>query len=465
MNKTISRLFTAGAVTATLLSSTLTFGADNLLRPQVLEENLSPLWAQEYIGSDLIREELAQYETSMVDLAVIDLGFEEEHITLSEGFENIDVPFQRNGNRRMRANHGTSVVNLLTGPSNLRVTDSARLIDLTAASFSGMYSYAYRRYEKNNHYPKVISNSLGWSDERIPDVVAEMEKKGTLWFLAAGNSFPDPVKKLEIESQAMLVGSFSPSGLTSYEAQNHANLFILAPADTSLQTINGYGELHMFGASSGATPLVAGTVINLLALRPQLNKDQIKTLIQNTAFPSAENKLNLKDMPGLLNGYKAFKVLERLHNRCGESEECFANELKRASNFDFTFDSSSHNQHNCFRFMESSESKREVLLKELRRLSFLGSKFHQMETACAYRTLGLLKNAEFFDFISNKKLNLEHMEDQAKRAHDEAIYQISYYRYGPYYSKQYLKHLEDSPMKEYHKKMLKKLEKKHIQGK
>lgn len=434
------------------------------LQPEVLGDKLSRLWAQEYIGSDLIKEELKEVESSLVDLAVIDLGFEEEHITLSEDFENIDVPFQRNGNRRMRAHHGTSVLNLLTGPETYRVTDHARLINLTAASFSGMYRYTARGFEKNNHYPRVISNSLGWSDEKIPEVVSELAAKGVLWFLAAGNDFPTPVKKLERDSEALLVGSFAPSGLTSYEAQNHKNLIVLAPANVELLTINGYGEEHMFGASSGATPLVAGTVINLLALNPALTKKHIVTILRQTAFKSVENKLGLKDMPGLLNGYLAFTVVKTITKLCGLDENCLTRELSNSDTFKEEVDTKLEESVNCFEFMQASDSDKEQILKELRRLSFLKSRFHQIETACAYRSLGLPKNAEYFDFISTDVLDLARMEQQARKAQDEAIYQISYYRYGPYYSEGYEKHLENSPMKEYHKKALKELKKKHLEG-
>lgn len=466
--KLILNLLFLGAL---LSGSNQAFGAaaSQIEEHVILGDRLTPLWAQEYIGSDLIKEELEELGGEKVSLAVVDLGFEEEHVTLSPGFEDINVPFQRNGNRRMRANHGTSVLNLLTGPSPYRITNHAQLTKLVAAYFSGMYGYFYRQSEEEGSFPRVVSNSLGWSQEsKIADTVEKFSKKGTLWFLAAGNNFPEPVDSVEKNSTALLIGYFSPSGLTSYEAQVDPSLLVLAPANEELLTLNGYGLEHTFGASSGATPMVAGTVINMLALYPELTTDNIKKIIKKTAFPSVENKLGYPKLPGLLNGYKAFKVTERLKNHCHGDLSCHEQRLSDSNIFVFAIPEEQGEAINCFNFMKAdNKQEEEQLLKELRRLSFLGSKFHQMETACAYRSLGFNKNAEYFDFISSHKLSkgdLESMEDQAKKAHNEAIYQISYYRYGPFYSDDYLKHLDLSPMRPFHKEMLKELTKNHIEG-
>ncbi len=414
----------------------------------ILGEKLSPLWAQEYSGSDLIREDLAQLEATSIPLAVIDLGFEADHIQLSRGHEDIHIPPQMNGRRTMRAHHGTSVVNLLTGPNDIRVTDKAVLINLTAAIASSMYAYMIRGFERDAHYPRVVSNSLGWTSESIVEVVNGAVDKGVLWFLAAGNAFPEPVRKHEIESKALLVGSYAPSGLTSFESQNHRDMLVLAPANEELLTIDGYGKRHNFGATSGATPIVAGTVINLLSVLPILDKESVVKIIKKTAFKSVENKLGFKEMPGLLNGYLAYRVVKRLRDNCGQSLPCVKKEIQNSQTFSFSVTQELESTVNCHAFKKGRSQK---VLKELRRLSFLKSRFHQRETACAYEVLGLKKNAEFFRFLANENPNLREMEDKALEAIKQNLFQVSYYRYTPLYSEDLHEELLRSDLGEHRK--------------
>lgn len=431
------------------------------LGPKILDESVTPLWAQEYIGADLVRDELLKWsptELKKVPLAIVDLGFEEEHIQLTEP---ISVPKQRNGNRTMRAHHGTSVANLLTGPTQYRVSDQVSLINLTAVHYSGAYHYMWRNFEKNEVFPKVITNSLGWTDERIPEVVEKAHEKKTLWFLAAGNDFPTPVRGIEKSSKALMIGSFAPSGLTSFETQNDPALIVLAPANEELATINGYGEEHLFGATSGATPLVAGSVINILSFLPNLNRDQVITLIRKSSFKSVENKLGLNQMPGLLNGYKLFKVAQKIFNQCGENTICHNQLINNDQTYIFSRESSVL-KCDAVKAMNCEEMNNS--LKEMRRRSFLGDKEMMRELSCAYAHLGLNKNSEYFSFLASDEVALDLMEEKANEAHNRAIYQISYYRYGPFYSDQYPDHILASPMKEYHKKSLMNLKREDLSG-
>ncbi|CAN0073511.1 unnamed protein product, partial [Chrysoparadoxa australica] len=247
----------------------------------ILNKKLSPFWAKEYAGLDLVKDLIEQdrigrfSDRENIPFAVFDLGFEKDHISLSEGFLDLIVPPQMNGRRTMRANHGTSVLNLLTGPETIRATDVGTLVGLGGIAHAFQYKYYLQEMEKRGVNPKVISNSLGWNSDSIPDLVKSASEKGTLWFLAAGNFFPEPVSELEKNSEAMLVGSFAYNGLTSYEAQIDPKMVVLAPANKELLTIDGEGKIYNFGASSGATPLVSATAINISFYLPNLKRAQM----------------------------------------------------------------------------------------------------------------------------------------------------------------------------------------------
>jgi hypothetical protein len=100
----------------------------------------------------------------------------------------------------------------------------------------------------------------------------------------------------------------------------------------------------------------------------------------------------------------------------------------------------------------------------MRRLSFLGSKDQMRELSCAYKYLGYEKNSEYFAFLAEDQVALNEMERKANLAHDKALYQISYYRYGPYYSADYVDHIKASGMNEHHKLLLLDLKKEHLSG-
>ena len=108
--------------------------SQSLPHSSILGRSLSPLWAQEYIGADLVLEELKNHDRDKVKTAVFDLGFESDYINLNS---EIDVPFQVNGRRRMRAHHGTSVVNILNGPFG--ITTEMDLISLGRINFKFLY--------------------------------------------------------------------------------------------------------------------------------------------------------------------------------------------------------------------------------------------------------------------------------------------------------------------------------------
>lgn len=421
-------------------------------RHKILGKDLSPFWAKEYIGMDLIADIMEQdkeqlSELNSVAFAVFDLGFEKDHITLSDGFTDITIPPQMNGRRTMRANHGTSVLSLLTGPEELRMENNGTLVGLAGIQFPGQYHYAFKNMEDRGVFPKVVSNSLGWNSERIPELVREVSLKGNLWVLAAGNSFPDPVKKLERDSLALLVGSFAPNGLTSYEAQIHENMVILAPANKELLTLDGYGKTHSFGASSGATPIVAATLINMSFYLPSLTREQAIRILKRTGWSSIENKLGFKNLPPLLNSFKAILMARSIFLECGADELCINEKVTKESiKVDLKFEWATEE-------------------KNLRAQALLKGGDDLLNLANYYDSQGLYWNAEFFKFLFQEKISLSKVETWTKEAIDEGLYEFNSFRYFPYYSKEtksYLK--ESSKIKDHHKGIYLGLKKEDIQG-
>jgi hypothetical protein len=428
----------------TIASLAISFQVLSALEISVIGDSLSPNWAHEYMGTDLVRAEIRKLSTEKIDVAIFDSGFEKDHIQLTQ---EINIPRKRNGNRFMRANHGTAVANLFNGPSPFGTTDNLNLINLTAVTYQSQYSYAFHRFEKEGKYPRVISNSLGWRDEKVKEVAERANERNILWFLASGNSWPEPIKEHEISSKALLVGSYSPSGLTSFETQSDNRLLVLAAANEELPSIDGKGDTFLFGATSGATPIVAATATNLLSILPNLTRNQVFKIIKETSFESAENKMGNSKAPGLLNAYKAFRVSVKIREKCPKAESsCVDQQLKIAENFEFSAPLLT-----CKEFLEKEKSA-SAFLAAMRKSALLGNKDQLSELACAYHALGFNKNAEFYQFLKQETLNLSQMQKKAQKAISMGKYQISYYRYLNLYTPSILQDINNSEnLKDHHK--------------
>lgn len=361
-------------------------------------------WGQEYSGVDLVRDEMRLIVgAELVDVAVFDLGFEKAHVTLTE---SIDVPPQLNGNRKMTAHHGTAMVNLINGPSPYGATDKARIMGLHSIPSAYSYFSVIEKFKKQGRLPKIISNSLGWSGPIVAETVSTAYDLGVFWFLAAGNDFPEPVRDYEVSSRAMLVGSFSPFGWTSYETQNHSDLLVLAPTDESIATIDGKGMHSSIGQSSGGTALTAAAAVNILSLLPNLNHQLFKILIQKTAFDSIENKIGFSKNPKLLNAYKAFKVAERVRAQCANLDlDCIGKYLNLVSTYEFTA-----SDVKCDEVLVASAENQKKLFVQLRKNALLGVRGQPQELACVYRKLGFVENAHYFQFIISNKVAVKDLE-------------------------------------------------------
>ena len=450
------RHFLLFALFFTLACPYLIYG--NEAKPHtILGKNLSAFWAKEYTGLDLVMDMIdrdrlifPELTNRKIPYAIFDLGFEKDHITLSPGHD-IFVPPQMNGRRTMRAHHGTSVANILSGPKNIRMTNVGELVGLGGIAHAFQYQYFYKKMQERGFLPKIVSNSLGWKSEKIVELVKKAEQEDeVIWLLAAGNAFPEPVRPLERDSRALLVGSFAPNGLTSYEAQIHEKMAILAPANNELYTIDGRGNLHKFGASSGATPIVAATLINVAFYLPKISRDQAKTLLRKTGWSSAEVKMGHANFPPLLNSFKATVIARNIFLKCRTNLVCIDQQIKDP----LTYLSAKKND---LKFKDSE--------RQLRSQALMGEEHARKKLVALYKKKQLFWNAEYFNFISTQTLELEKMEALSLEAISHALFEFNSYRYIPLYSKEFRDHLNQSDrIKEAHKKKYLELSRENLKG-
>ena len=394
-------------------------------------KKLSVFWSQEYAGTDLVREEMKLIDSGNdVDFAIYDSGFEKEYINLKS---EIDVDIKYSGRGKLTGHHGTSVANIINGKAPYGVSDRVNYIALKNVKLTSTYRQEFKKYEKANSYPKIISNSYGWSKSQdIKDISLRADELGILWFLAAGNDYPMAIADVEDTSGTILIGSYAPSGLQSSFSQVSKNVAVLAPADDMQATIDGKGLHSEFGGTSGATPLVSGTAANIVSLLPMIDRTEFIKLLKISSLKSYEQAHNIENNPGLFNAYKAVHIARKISLIC-ETLECIRVELDNEDNRIFEAIETDLSISEILSD-ESDCSKRKKALKNIRRNSLLlNSKSSWTKLKTVYEALGYSKNAEFYEnmaeaFIPSKELK-KRMEDNAIALLKQDRYFDSYMRY------------------------------------
>lgn len=362
---------------------------------EVEGEKLTPFWAQEYIGADLVKEEMRQIPGLVkVPVSVYDSGFEKDHIKLTR---DIEVDTASGGMGEVGyGGHGTSVASLLNWPGMVSASEVVDFVQLRRVSPDIFYYSALQEVKSMSVRPWIISNSMGWETAEVTGYARQADQMGIIWVMAAGNSHPLKIEDHERLAPVISVGSYSPRGLQTIYSQESDQLDILAPGDDYQAAIDGMGQRALFGATSGATPLVTATIANVKSLLPSLGRSEIEFLLKKTALASFHSLYLPDNKTGLLNSYKAWKVAERLFAICGKDEACLQQQIRNGRNYVFK-------EARLTAKVEGVCAGKTVLAKQemndLRRQYFLNPQITRYARllSCAYGNEGYSVNADNYD--------------------------------------------------------------------
>lgn len=221
-------------------------------------------------------------------------------------------------------NHGTMVIHLLASESPVGVSVNSE-IDLLVTELQN-YPFAddSEAIDANVNYyqmiadmgdslPEVINFSvfIGGEEEAAP--LARIAEQSMV-VISAGNSFPSPLERAiqALSSEVIVVGSVAPDGLISdFSPRNKSEVTILAPSDYHILSCGfdsdcGQSRFMVFGGTSGAAPLVSGTLADVISILPGLRSDEARQMLIRTSLKSVENPI------GSLNYYKMLRVATRL---------------------------------------------------------------------------------------------------------------------------------------------------------
>ena len=217
-------------------------------------------------------------------------------------------------------------------------------LSLFETGFPGDYiNHAYYFRKRPPHF---INNSMYWGGNEDIYEVFEKLSPPAIVITIAGNRFSkenleDIKSKGSKNFDAILVGSFSPTGLASSFSNSDKEVHIMAPSDDWISSVGKNGEQETFGGTSGATPLVTGSLAGfewLSGYHP--TSEEAKILLKKTAIPTLHSHEEPQvNGAGLVNAYKLGEVAKRLKEKCkGKSLFCFKEEILNDENYHFDLD-------------------------------------------------------------------------------------------------------------------------------
>ena len=306
---------------------------------------LSDYWAQELIGSDLLREDIKAANISPVHenfIAVFDTPINNHNISVKNLISD-------KGFHAVLPDMGSKAVSFF----------NVKLDKGYPKAVSQFYDKMERRSLESfkslsdfhsQFFPAYINNSMGWDIDGGRESTDIYESFQSISFYsivvtASDNSFPREIGSLKQsagrDNVAILVGSLSPKGLVSASSQRGEELSILAPSDEWISSANEDGSYEKSGGTSGATALVTGSLAGfelLSAYHP--STEEAKLLLKKTAIPTIHSRYEepRQNGAGLLNAYKLGRVAHHLKEKCltqGDFEACMSEEIRKDENYSF----------------------------------------------------------------------------------------------------------------------------------
>ena len=198
--------------------------------------------------------------------------------------------------------------------------------------------------------PSFINNSAGWSNKynrsgfkSIYNSFKALSPPAVL-VTSAGNDHPQsitPVKaKASRDFDAIIVGSLASSGERSGFSQQGSEVHIMAPSDAYITSSNDNEEYRRFGGTSGATPLVTGSLAGfewLSGYHP--TPAEAKVLLKKTAIKTMySDDTPQQNGVGMVNAYKLAMTGKRLKEQCGQDVACFKRAIESDSTYVFARD-------------------------------------------------------------------------------------------------------------------------------
>ena len=288
-------------------------------------QRVTPLWAQEAIGSPEAMEFLNWFDRENPTRKVVWVP-----VGINDGgiFLNYLAPEKLNEELRRRLAAGIDVAPVNPTPESQESRKHAYSVSTLIAdpNGTGVGHRAYYSWFSNalvqrdvaasfssaQVKPKFVNRSVGVRMPGGTDDSADIHtiSSQTVIVAASGNTFPWPTDKGTYRS--IIVGAIEPSGLMAEFSQSGSGLTVSAPGHFVLAMVSP-GQMDAISGTSFAAPLVTGVLSTVESILPGITFDELKEMLRRTAIPTvAFSHPATWDGWGVVNQSKLMRAAHRL---------------------------------------------------------------------------------------------------------------------------------------------------------
>jgi hypothetical protein len=369
----------------------------DIIRPEPNFENgvkgLSPYWAQEYTGADLLRQELLQNKTSLNPNDKL--------------YEVFDTPEE--------GIHGELSSSLISSPYfSSPIPGPVRAF--LPSEWTGNVTRNAQKLVREKRVPSFINSSMLWDSsatEEYSQLLQMTQPNATLLIASAENDYiplSDDKSKAARDTNTLIVGSASYTGFPSAFSDYSPLIAISAPSNEQLLSYRK-GKPAKYSGTSGATPEVTAALVAFeLISGYHPSKEEAFQLLRRTATPTPFSYDKQSQYgAGMLNTYKIGKIAFRLKAVCGENSSCIHAALQKNSTFEFAKTDISQQRamvascpNEPSKTAATCDQKQEAL-EQIRGEALLNPDRADLwqELACNYRAQGFDQNANFYETLTN----------------------------------------------------------------
>jgi len=393
-------------------------------RERLMNGTLSPFWAQEYIGADLTQEVIAPDVKSKKfkpsSMGLLDTNTVPSRMNIAKDASTPAEPTEThfaNTNDTVDNHHGLLAGNLANGAAPAGVAPQvpySHLFEMTDGVASWVALGDALSKDGKMDPAKVariynVSMAVGYTSDITLSLLDDLAKHSVL-VVASGNDWPKPLDRNETLVNSVMVGSLYPQGYVSHDSSEGDSLDIAAPSDNLIQSTVGNGKFEHFGGTSGAAPLVTGTLGLVMGYLPDLDVEEARLILKGTAIKTSNSFQNPpKNGAGMLNTLKAVMVAQKLHGKSKADRMALLSSSPDTGIFDFKSESAkAAAQANEYLSLEDSQKNCEKRLEGFKslRTAFLLHPTEEVRQKLIelYKAQGLSTNAEFYENLDRSSL-------------------------------------------------------------
>lgn len=165
-----------------------------------------------------------------------------------------------------------------------------------------------------DHEADIVNMSLGGGlfSVAVNDAVNYAHQKNVVLVAAMGNDYKAKIKYPAALPGIIAVGSSNGRDEVSNFSTSGYHISVVAPGESIYSLKHSSNTEYMFGSgTSAATPFVAGIAALLLSVNPDLNPEQVRSIIEDGADPLGADDFDPEYGHGRVNVYNTLTIPER----------------------------------------------------------------------------------------------------------------------------------------------------------